>query len=80
MMEGAQTRLASALLVGLLAAAGTAHAADGDAKRGAQLYRACVACHSLEPGVNLSGPSLAGLWDKPAGRNADFVRYSQGLK
>lgn len=80
MMEGAQTRLASALLVGLLAAAGTAHAADGDAKRGAQLYRACVACHSLEPGVNLSGPSLAGLWDKPAGRNADFVRYSKGLK
>lgn len=80
MMEGAQMRLASALLVGLLAAVSTARAADGDAKRGAQLYRACVACHSLEPDVHLSGPSLAGLWDKPAGKTASFVRYSEGLK
>lgn len=70
----------SAFLVSLLAAVSTAQAADGDAKRGAQLYRACVACHSLEPGVNLSGPSLAGLWDKPAGKNASFVRYSKGLR
>ena len=31
--------------------------ADGDAKRGASVYRACVACHSLEPGVHLTGPS-----------------------
>ncbi len=73
-------RLVSASFVALLAAVNTAFAADGDAKRGAQLYRACVACHSLEPGVNLSGPSLAGLWDKPAGKTAGFVRYSRGLK
>jgi cytochrome c len=73
-------RLTSALLVSLLAAASTAQAADGDGKRGAQLYRACVACHSLEPGVNLSGPSLAGLWDTPAGKNTSFVRYSKGLQ
>lgn len=73
-------RLPSACLVAFLAAVSTAWAVDGDAKRGAQLYRACVACHSLEPGVNLSGPSLAGLWDKPAGKNASFVRYSKGLK
>jgi cytochrome c len=53
---------------------------DGDAKRGAKIYGSCVACHSLEPGVNLSGPSLAGLWDKPAGKNAGFARYSKGLK
>ena len=35
--------------------------AAGDAKRGAQVYRACVACHALEPGLHLSGPSLADL-------------------
>ena len=73
-------RLVSTSLVVLLVAAGAVHAADGDPKRGAQLNRACVACHSLEPGVNLSGPSLAGLWDRPAGKNAAFKRYSKGLQ
>lgn len=70
----------STTLAALLAAANAAQAGDGDAKRGAQIYRSCVACHSLEPGVNLSGPSLAGLWGKPAGKNASFPRYSKGLK
>lgn len=73
-------RLGPVFIAAFLAAATTARATDGDAKRGAQLYRACVACHSLESGVNLSGPSLAGLWGKPAGKNASFVRYSKGLK
>lgn len=54
--------------------------ADGDAARGGQLYRACVACHSLEPRTHLTGPSLAGLWQKPAGRAEGFSRYSTGLK
>jgi len=73
-------RLALVLPVAFVAVANAASADDGDAKRGAALYRACVACHSLEPGVHLSGPSLAGLWDKPAGKIDGFVRYSKGLK
>ncbi len=73
-------RLAWFLPAVLVAATSAASAADGDAKRGAALYRACVACHSLEPGIHLSGPSLAGLWDKPAGKVDGFVRYSKGLK
>lgn len=79
-MNGKRMRLAWALLASLVAGANTALAAEGDAKRGAQLYRSCVACHSLEPNVHLSGPSLAGLWGKPAGKTADFARYSKGLK
>jgi cytochrome c len=79
-MNGKHMRVAWALLAGLVAGASMALAAEGDAKRGAQLYRSCVACHSLEPGVHLSGPSLAGRWDKPAGKTADFARYSKGLK
>lgn len=75
-----QMRPGSIFLAALLIAVSTAHAADGDAKRGAQIYGNCVACHSLEPGVHLTGPSLAGLWDKPAGKNTSFVRYSKGLK
>ena len=63
----------------VLSAASAAHA-EGDAKRGASLYRACVACHSLEPGVHLTGPSLAGLWGKKVASITDFPRYSQALK
>lgn len=68
--------------VAALAAATSTAAAqeDGDAKRGAELYRGCVACHSLEPGIHLSGPSLAGLWGAQAGSIDGFVRYSPGLK
>jgi cytochrome c len=67
-------------LAALFAVVNAAQAIEGDTKRGAQLYRSCVACHSLEPGVNLSGPSLAGLWGKPAGKNPSFPRYSKALK
>ena len=57
-----------------------AAASDGDIRRGASVYRACVACHSLEPGLHLTGPSLAGLWGKKVASTADFPRYSKALK
>jgi len=56
-----------------------AHAEDNP-KRGGQVYRACVACHSLQPGVHLTGPSLADMWGKKAGRADGFLRYSPPLK
>jgi cytochrome c len=34
--------------------------AEGDTQRGAEVDRACVACHSLEPGVHLTGPGQSG--------------------
>lgn len=49
-------------------------------KQGAQAYRICAACHSLQPGVHLSGPSLDGRWGKEAGTLADYGRYSDVLK
>ena len=54
--------------------------ADGDARRGAQVYRACVACHALEPGPHLRGPSLDGFMERIAGTADGFVRYSSGLR
>lgn len=57
-----------------------AAAADGDPKRGAQIYRGCVACHALEPGLRLSGPSLGNVLDRAAGKARGYVRYSPGLK
>lgn len=62
-----------------LATAGVAHA-DGNPQRGAMVYRACVACHSLETGMHLTGPSLADLWGKKVASVADFPRYSKALK
>ncbi len=74
-------RMSAAILGGALAltAIGTANA-DGDPKVGAKNYRACAACHSLEPAVHLTGPSLASLWGKKAGTVQGFERYSKVLK
>jgi cytochrome c len=49
-------------------------------KKGAQAYRVCAACHSLQPGVHLSGPSLADRWGTEAGTIGDYGRYTEGLK
>jgi cytochrome c len=54
--------------------------AAGDAKRGAQLFGQCRACHSTEPGEHLTGPSLAHAWNRKAGTAEGFVRYSDALK
>lgn len=55
-------------------------AQSGNAKLGAQLFRACAACHSLAPDRNMTGPSLAGVWGRKAGSLKSFDRYSPALK
>lgn len=54
--------------------------AEGNAQLGAQAFNACAACHSLTPGRHMTGPSLADIWDRPAGTVAGFPRYSEALK
>jgi cytochrome c len=59
----------------------TAVAADGDPSRGQQFFtRACAACHSLKPNANMTGPSLAGVWDRKVGTLQSFARYSPAMK
>ena len=73
--------LASATLLAVLAfAAGNDAAAAGDPKRGAQVFQACVPCHSVKPGEQLTGPSLARVWNRKAGTVEGFQRYSDALK
>lgn len=55
-------------------------AEQGDAARGQRQFRACAPCHSLEPGRNMTGPSLASLWGRKAGSLQSFDRYSDALK
>jgi cytochrome c len=75
------TKLYLAVGVALvISVAANAARADGDPKRGAKIYGACAACHSLEPNLNLTGPSLDGLWGKKAASAENFVRYSSALK
>jgi cytochrome c len=71
--------LAIALLV-LIGLTFHTTAESGDAMRGERVYRACVACHSLEPNRNMTGPSLAEVWNRKAGSLASFPRYSPALK
>jgi cytochrome c len=69
-------------VVVLTALTGIANAQDADemAKKGAAAYQLCAACHSLQPGVHLSGPSLANLWGKRAATISDFGRYTDALR
>jgi cytochrome c len=76
--DGAQA-VAGCVLAALIALPASGQDA-GDVKRGASALRACLACHALEPGVHLTGPSLAGVWGRKAGALEDFHRYSGALK
>lgn len=60
--------------------ASTASAAHGNSARGRRVFSACAACHSLQPDRNMTGPSLAGLWNRKAGSLPSFARYSEALK
>jgi len=52
----------------------------GDPVKGQEVYRACAACHSLEAGRHMTGPSLAGIWGRRAGTAEGFARYSDPLR
>ena len=54
--------------------------AVGDAARGATVFQACAACHSITPLVQMTGPSLAHVWERKAGTLAGFPRYSDAMK
>ena len=51
----------------------------GDAAAGRLVFRKCQACHSMEPGKTLLGPSLAGILGRKAGADANY-NYSPAMK
>lgn len=55
-------------------------AVAADPETGARVFGACAACHSLEPGRHMTGPSLAGIWGREAGTVTGFDRYSEALR
>jgi cytochrome c len=68
------------LALGAWTAVSPTLAAEGNSTRGQRVFNACAACHSLQPDQNMTGPSLAGLWNRKAGSVASFSRYSPALK
>jgi nitrite reductase (NO-forming) len=61
------------------AAAALPAAMTGAAAAGAQVFRKCQACHSLQPGKNGVGPSLAGIIGKKAA-SVQGYNYSSAMK
>jgi cytochrome c len=67
--------LTTALVVGM---AGSVAAQD-KAKQGETIFkRTCGACHTVEPGKNRIGPSLAGVVGRKAGTEQGF-KYSDAM-
>ena len=73
------TMLRSCAILVLFVFTSSASPAAGDATRGAKLFRNCLACHSVEAGQHLTGPSLANIWGRKAGAARGFMRYSDAL-
>ena len=67
-------------MLAILATATASAAAAGDPARGEKVFAVCAACHSLETGHHMTGPSLAGVWGRKAGTISTFARYSDALK
>lgn len=72
--------IAGALCGWMLAGWNAPASAEGNVQRGAALFEQCAACHSLESGRHMTGPSLAGVFGRKAGAAEGFLRYSDPLK
>ena len=68
------------MAVGVPVSDAAAQLRDGSAVRGAAAFQPCGACHSVAPGVQLTGPSLAHIWGRRAGTVDGFTRYSEPLR
>lgn len=52
---------------------------SGDVAAGRQVFRKCQACHSMDAGKNMLGPSLAGIIGRKAGTESGYG-YSPAMK
>lgn len=78
------TRIRAAGYLIILATAGalsvplTAYA-QGDAAAGEKVFAHCAPCHSIKPGENKFGPSLAGVFGRKSGTEPGY-NYSSAMK
>ena len=67
----------SAIAVFLLAA-GPAQA-DGDVAKGEQVFKKCMACHTVNDKTNKVGPHLVGIVGRPVA-SVEGYKYSESMK
>lgn len=67
-----------AIVLGLTVGATGAQAA-GDAAAGKDVFKECMACHTVEQGKNKVGPSLFGVVGRKAG-SIDGFKYSKPMQ
>lgn len=53
--------------------------AQADVAAGEKAFGRCAGCHSIQPGQNRIGPSLAGVFGRPSGAVGGF-NYSPAMK
>ena len=81
-MNGLRIGLAAglaSLAAGAFMVPATAQNAAGDAAKGRTVFARCAACHTVTPGTNRLGPSLAGVVGRKAGTVPGFS-YSPAMK
>lgn len=52
--------------------------ADGDAAKGAKIFKKCAACHTAEEAKNKVGPHLVDIIDRPIASVEDY-KYSKAM-
>ena len=78
-------RISLSMMYGALIVAGlsapTAALADGDAAKGAKVFKKCAACHTVnQGGANGIGPNLYGTLGEPIGQGKGGFAFSDALK
>ncbi|HSE76590.1 MAG TPA: c-type cytochrome [Alphaproteobacteria bacterium] len=67
-----RTARAALLISGAIIAVSAHEAPAADPAAGQKVFARCKQCHTLEPGKNKIGPSLAGVFGRKAGAVAGF--------
>lgn len=78
-MKSAKT-VSTMITAAIIAVMANSALGAGNPEKGADVYKQCIACHSLEPKQNRTGPSLDGVFGRKAGTAPGFMRYSDALK
>lgn len=66
------------VITALLLATGPAHA-DGDVPKGEQVFKKCMACHTVSEKTNKVGPHLVGIVGRPVA-SVEGYAYSEAMK
>jgi len=65
-------------IAGFLLVAGPAHA-EGDVAKGEQVFKKCMACHTVNDKTNKVGPHLVGIVGRPVA-SVEGYNYSESMK